>query len=122
MNTSQEKGRNMQRRIRSMRCGRRWRAAALLGAVIAWNGAAGITSIHATVVTTGDVVPDPPDAGGAFAGPFRIGNVDVGTLSITAPSGAATPITHTGAAVLGDTVTGVGIATLNGFGSDWTLT
>jgi T5SS/PEP-CTERM-associated repeat protein len=37
-------------------------------------------------------------------------------------SGGVSPISHTGAATLGDTFTGIGIANLSGFGSDWTLT
>ncbi|HEY3391286.1 MAG TPA: hypothetical protein VGK58_01170 [Lacipirellulaceae bacterium] len=72
----------------------------------------------AAVSSSGDVAPVPPAGGGAFAGPFRIGNVDVGTMSIT----GGTAISHTGPAVLGDTVTGIGIANMSGLGSDWTLT
>jgi T5SS/PEP-CTERM-associated repeat protein len=75
----------------------------------------------AAVSSSGNVVPVPPPAGGAFAGPFEIGDVDVGTMNINT-SGGASPISHTGAATLGDTVTGVGIANLSGLGSDWTLT
>ncbi|HJQ78500.1 MAG TPA: hypothetical protein VJ828_01025, partial [Lacipirellulaceae bacterium] len=87
---------------------------ALCGSLVLFQGLVA----RAAVSSSGNVTPVPPAVGGAFAGPFEIGDVDVGTVSIT----GGTAISHTGAAVLGDTDTGVGIANLSGFGSDWTLT
>ncbi len=78
----------------------------------------GTSSAIAAISSSGDIAPVPPAAGGAFAGPFEIGDVDVGTVSII----GGTAISHTGAAVLGDTVTGIGIVNMSGLGSDWTLT
>jgi T5SS/PEP-CTERM-associated repeat protein len=95
--------------------------AGLLGLTAFCFALIGGSSAVAAVSSSGNVVPVPPPAGGAFAGPFEIGDVDVGTMNINT-SGGVSPISHTGAATLGDTVTGLGIANLSGFGSDWTLT
>ena len=73
---------------------------------------------RAAISSAGDVAPSPPSGGGAVAGPFHIGNVDVGTMNIT----NGTALTNTNNAFIGETVTGLGIVTMNGFGSDWTLT
>jgi T5SS/PEP-CTERM-associated repeat protein len=90
---------------------------ALCGSLVLFQGSTAV----AAVSSSGNVVPVPPPAGGAFVGAFEIGDVDVGTMNINT-SGGVSPISHTGAATLGDTVTGLGIANLSGFGSDWTLT
>src|SRR5687767_12081155 len=72
----------------------------------------------AVISSAGDVAPVPPAVGGNVAGPLRIGNVDVGTMNIA----GGTALTSTNNAILGDALTGLGIVTMNGFGSDWTLT
>ena len=76
------------------------------------------TPTQAVISSAGDVAPSPPGGGGAVVGPFHIGNVDVGTMNIT----NGTALTNTNNAFIGETVTGLGIVTMNGFGSDWTLT
>ena len=79
--------------------------------------ATGAPACLATVTTTGDVTPIPPTGGGAVSGFFRIGNVDVGTVSIT----GGTPLTASNGTTLGESPTGQGILTLSGLGSDFAL-
>ncbi|MEX2172273.1 MAG: PEP-CTERM sorting domain-containing protein [Pirellulales bacterium] len=73
---------------------------------------------HAAITTSGDVAPAPPVGGGPVAGPFRVGNTGLGTISIS----GGTALTNSSAAVVGDAEAGIGIVTMNGSGSDWTLT
>jgi T5SS/PEP-CTERM-associated repeat protein len=72
----------------------------------------------AAINSAGSIGPQPPAAGGNVTGPFRIGIDDVGRMDIA----GGTALTSTAAATLGDTVTGLGIVTMTGFFSDWTLT
>ncbi len=76
------------------------------------------TSIRAAVTTVGNVTPLPPVGGGAVAGPFTIGNTSFGSVSVA----GGTAITNSSAAIIGDAASGIGTVTLNGFGSNWTLT
>ena len=75
----------------------------------------------AAISSSGDISPVPPAAGGAVVGPLRIGDVDVATMTINT-SGGASPLTNTNSVLIGETVTGLGIVNMSGFGSDWTLT
>ncbi|MEX0613528.1 MAG: hypothetical protein WD738_07320 [Pirellulales bacterium] len=75
-------------------------------------------SVWASITTTGDVAPAPPGGGGNVIGPFTVGNTLPGTMSIT----GATPLTSTLNATVGSGADAVGIVTMNGLGSDWTLT
>lgn len=99
-------------------CAGRRAAVSALAAVVACYGTTGGRTATAAITSAGDVSPVPPAAGGAVVGPLRVGNVDVGTMSIT----GGTPLASTNAAILGDSVTGIGIVNMSGFGSDWTLT
>jgi T5SS/PEP-CTERM-associated repeat protein len=77
-----------------------------------------VTASHAAISTTGDVAPSPPAGGGPVTGPFRVGNTTVGTMNIA----GGTPLTNSGEAIVGAQTNAIGIVTMNGFGSDWTLT
>jgi T5SS/PEP-CTERM-associated repeat protein len=78
-----------------------------------WGSAA-----HAVIFSDGDIIPVPPGAGGNVPGPFEIGNSTVGIMDIN----GGTALTNTNSAVIGDTVTGLGIVTMDGFESSWTMT
>jgi T5SS/PEP-CTERM-associated repeat protein len=99
---------------RKLRTTQKVTLAIALVAVASLFGAA----VHAAVTTVGDVAPAPPGGGGAFAGPFRVGLTDFGSVTIAGGTG----ISHTNVAVIGDTLTGIGIVTMSGLNSDWTLT
>ncbi len=73
---------------------------------------------RAAISTTGDVTPAPPGAGGNVVGPFNIGNTGTGTMNIA----GGTALTSTSQAFVGNGVDAVGIVTMSGLGSDWTLT
>jgi T5SS/PEP-CTERM-associated repeat protein len=88
-------------------------ASAVLGFV--FGGAPGA---QAAISTVGDVGPVPPSGGGPVSGPFRVGNTSVGTIDIT----GGTALTNSGEAVVGNQANAIGIVTMGGFGSDWTLT
>jgi T5SS/PEP-CTERM-associated repeat protein len=75
---------------------------------------------RAAISSSGDISPVPPAAGGAVTGPFHIGDVDVATMTINT-SGGPSPLTNTNSVLIGETVTGIGIVNMSGFGSDWTL-
>lgn len=72
---------------------------------------------RAAVTTVGAVPNAPPGGGGAVAGTFTIGDGAFGSVTVT----AGTPITSTGGATLGNLVDGIGVVSLTGFGSNWTL-
>jgi T5SS/PEP-CTERM-associated repeat protein len=78
----------------------------------------GVTASHAAISTTGDVAPSPPAGGGPVTGPFRVGNTTVGTMNIA----GGTPLTNSGEAIVGAQTNAIGIVTMSGYGSDWTLT
>jgi T5SS/PEP-CTERM-associated repeat protein len=77
-----------------------------------------VTASHAAISTTGDVAPSPPAGGGPVTGPFRVGNTDVGAMNIA----GGTALTNSGEAIVGAQTNGIGIVTMSGFGSNWTLT
>jgi fibronectin-binding autotransporter adhesin len=78
----------------------------------------GATGARATISTVGDVGPVPPSGGGPVSGPFRVGNTSVGTMDIA----GGTALTNSGEATVGLQSNAIGIVTMSGFGSDWTLT
>jgi T5SS/PEP-CTERM-associated repeat protein len=74
---------------------------------------------NAAVTATGQVAPAPPAGGGPLAGPFIVGDTMVGTLAID----GGTPLNLTsGSATVGNTVNGLGLVTLTGFGSNFSTT
>jgi T5SS/PEP-CTERM-associated repeat protein len=73
---------------------------------------------RAAISTVGDVGPVPPAGGGPVSGPFRVGNTSVGTMDIA----GGTALTNSGEATVGLQPNAIGIVTMSGFGSDWTLT
>jgi T5SS/PEP-CTERM-associated repeat protein len=75
-----------------------------------------LPSTHAAIGTAGDVSPVPPTAGGNVAGPFRIGNTTSGAMTIA----DGILLTNTNAAILGDTITGIGVVVVDN--STWNLT
>ena len=79
-----------------------------------------VSTANAAITSSGDIAPVPPPAGGAVVGPLHIGNVDVATMTINT-SGGPSPLTNTNSVLIGETLTGIGIVNMNGFGSDWTL-
>src|SRR5688500_16624145 len=98
------------------------RAKSVLSAVVAATCAAlAALRAGAAITSSGDISPVPPAAGGAVVGPLHIGNVDVGTMNINTSAGPS-PLTNTNSVLIGETVTGIGIVNMSGFGSDWTLT
>jgi T5SS/PEP-CTERM-associated repeat protein len=78
---------------------------------------AGAGELFAAVTTVGAVPNAPPAGGGAVVGAFTIGDGAFGSVTVN----AGTAITSTGGATLGNLVDGIGVVSLNGFGSDWTL-
>jgi T5SS/PEP-CTERM-associated repeat protein len=72
----------------------------------------------AAISSSGDIAPVPPAGGGPVVGPFRIGNTDLGTMSID----GGTALTNSNTATLGETPTGVGVVTMSGLGSNWSMT
>jgi T5SS/PEP-CTERM-associated repeat protein len=74
--------------------------------------------IRAAITTTGDVAPAPPGAGGNVVGTFNVGNTGTGTMSIA----GGTALTSTNQAFVGNGSNAVGIVTMSGLGSNWTLT
>ena len=89
-------------------------AAAIAACAVLLNG----PSAQAIVFSDGDIIPVPPGAGGNVPGPFEIGNSTIGIMNIN----GGTALTNTNSAVIGDTVTGLGIVTMTGFESSWTMT
>ena len=80
-----------------------------------WGGFVAPCAAIAAVTTTGQVTPAPPAGGGNLAGALFVGDTLFGTLTIN----GGTPLNLTnGSATVGNTVTGFGIATLTGFGSN----
>lgn len=73
---------------------------------------------YAAITSVGDVGPVPPTGGGPVTGPFRVGNTSVGTMNIA----GGTALTNSDDAVVGNDQNAIGIVTMSGFGSDWTLT
>jgi T5SS/PEP-CTERM-associated repeat protein len=78
----------------------------------------GATVLHAAISTVGDVGPTPPSGGGPVSGPFRVGNTALGTMDIA----GGTALTNSGEAIVGAQTNAIGIVTMSGYGSDWTLT
>jgi T5SS/PEP-CTERM-associated repeat protein len=78
----------------------------------------GANCAQAAISTTGDVGPIPPSGGGPVTGPFRVGDMGVGTMDIA----GGTALTNSSEAVVGNQTNAIGIVTMSGFGSDWTLT
>ena len=66
----------------------------------------------------GSINPVPPAGGGNVVGPLFVGNSGVGTMGIA----DGTALTNTSNATVGASADAVGIVTMNGLGSDWTLT
>jgi T5SS/PEP-CTERM-associated repeat protein len=83
--------------------------------VVALNGA---SFVHAAISTVGNVGPIPPSGGGPVSGPFRVGNTGVGVMDIA----GGTALTNSGEATVGLQPNAIGIVTMTGFGSNWTLT
>ena len=73
---------------------------------------------YPAVISSGDVDPVPPIAGGEIDGPFHVGEEALGTLGIN----AGTPLEVTGSSVIGVLEEGFGIVALDGLDSDWTST
>ncbi len=86
-------------------------------ALVAMGVACISTSVQAAVTTIGAVPNAPPAGGGAVVGAFTIGDGAFGSVSVTAGTG----ITNTGGATIGNGVGGIGVVSLSGFDSDWTL-
>jgi T5SS/PEP-CTERM-associated repeat protein len=78
----------------------------------------GAPEAQAAISTVGDVGPVPPAGGGPVSGPFRVGDMGVGTMDID----GGTALTSSGNAIVGLLPNAIGIVTMTGFGSDWTLT
>ncbi len=91
-------------------------ALAALAALVPRTGSAALT-------TLGDVTPTIAAGGGNVAGPLRVGNTLFGSLTIApttaVPLGPAINVTGT-STIVGDGATGVGLITLQGFGSNLT--
>lgn len=68
------------------------------------------------VSSLGDVVPAPPSGSGNVASDFRVGDTDLGTLTIN--NGSFITVTGANGMFLGDTVDGIGIVNVTGYGSD----
>ncbi len=70
-------------------------------------------------VTTVGAVPNatPPAGGGAVVGAFTIGEGAFGSVTVT----AGTAISNTGNATLGNLADGIGVVSLSGFGSNWSV-
>ncbi|HMP07650.1 MAG TPA: hypothetical protein PJ982_14970, partial [Lacipirellulaceae bacterium] len=73
---------------------------------------------RAAVTTVGAVSNAPPVGGGAVVGPFVIGDGAFGSVTVN----AGTAITSNGGATIGNNLGGIGLVSLTGFGSDWTIT
>ena len=72
---------------------------------------------RAAVTTVGAVPNAPPAGGGAVVGAFTVGDGAFGSVTVTAGTG----ITNTGGATIGNGAGGIGVVSLSGFDSDWTL-
>lgn len=72
--------------------------------------------IQAAVTTSGDVSPIPPIGGGAM-GSIEVGDAALGSVDID----GGTALSVTGTATVGVLANGIGIVTLDGLGSDWTI-
>ena len=105
-------------RISDSRCAYTGRTLSLLAACLGFS-LGHITPAHAAITRTGDVTPAPPDAGGSFAGPLRVGNTAFGQLGVT--GGPALSLSS-GSIIVGDTVTGLGALALVGAGSNLSTT
>ncbi|MBX3427296.1 MAG: PEP-CTERM sorting domain-containing protein [Pirellulales bacterium] len=84
---------------------------------LSWLGV-GAQLAAAAVTTVGAVPNAPPVGGGAVVGAFTIGDGAFGSVTVN----AGTAITSTGGATIGNNLAGVGVVSLTGFGSDWTIT
>jgi T5SS/PEP-CTERM-associated repeat protein len=83
--------------------------------MILWSILASTEVALGAVTSLGNVTPAPPVGGGTMAGPLFIGDSTVGSVTIN----AGTPLTvNAGNVILGDDVTGVGILSLTGLGSN----
>jgi T5SS/PEP-CTERM-associated repeat protein len=73
--------------------------------------------LPAAVTTVGAVPNAPPAGGGAVVGSFIIGELAFGSVTVT----AGTAISSTGGATVGNGIGGIGVVSLSGFGSNWTI-
>ncbi|MBX3433765.1 MAG: hypothetical protein KF847_10630 [Pirellulales bacterium] len=88
-----------------------------VGFVLSWL-IFGTPLASAAVTTVGAVPNAPPVGGGAVVGAFTIGESAFGSVTVT----AGTAITSNGGATIGNNLAGVGVVSLTGFGSNWTIT
>lgn len=75
-------------------------------------------ALIASVTSVGAVLNPPPVAGGAVAGGITIGDGAYGSVTVT----AGTAVTTSNTTNMGNALAGIGVLSLTGFGSDWTIT
>ncbi len=75
------------------------------------------SKLYAVISHGGNVSPAPPGGGGPVTGPFRIGDNDLGFMHIA----DGTALTSSNNSVVGNATDSIGIVTMDGFGSNWSL-